>query len=541
MKTGGAILAAVVVVALLAAVAGYMLTPRDRVYSLVIVDHPSVGTFTKVVGVEVLAEERVYEDLSDYTLLGRPREKRVYFRAPSALRAVETRVYARGVPRDLLRTDFEKASLPKPAVEVGYAEFRPHQRFLPVVLKTDAAIPDAYQVPDLGEVEDQGPCGSCSAFATAHSAERAVGHPDISEQWLLDCNPWGYSCDGGWWYHDMLLKEHGGVVHETDAPYVAYVQECVEYPQYDWVEGYTEIPYDLDAIKLAIMNYGPVATAICVNEFFSAWSDPDAVFEQEYGCGVYEPANHAVVLAGWDDSMGRDGAFLLKNSWGEHWNQGGYIWISYGIWLHNTIAVNDEPMPPPPDPTTATVTIDSGSMGVGNALDTEIRVEDLFGASAWQVVLYYDESIVEPTAVEWGTFFNEPDVIELGPVIEKGYIAIARVDLNMDEYEGDGLLATITWEALGEGITTLDFADEGDEPPQSYFLDRHHEHPPAVFVDGSITVGDEVTPTPTDTPTPVPTGTPEHSWRVVIPGFDSMQDAEAWLEPFEGAYVEKEE
>ena len=76
-----------------------------------------------------------------------------------------------------------------------------------------------------------------------------------------------------------------------------------------------------DAIKQAILDHGPVAAAVCVNNEF-----------QSYDSGLFNPRrpcnsiNHAIVLTGWDDSLG---AWRLRNSWGPNWGEDGYMRIKY--------------------------------------------------------------------------------------------------------------------------------------------------------------------------------------------------------------------
>ncbi|GAA5495458.1 hypothetical protein Rhal01_01633 [Rubritalea halochordaticola] len=38
---------------------------------------------------------------------------------------------------------------------------------------------------------------------------------------------------------------------------------------------------------------------------------------------------HAMCVVGYDDSIGKNGAFLLMNSWGTSWGNGGFCWVEY--------------------------------------------------------------------------------------------------------------------------------------------------------------------------------------------------------------------
>jgi hypothetical protein len=46
-------------------------------------------------------------------------------------------------------------------------------------------------------------------------------------------------------------------------------------------------------------------------------------------------AGHALVAVGYDDHRGKQGALLVRNSWGPSWGQGGYGWLPYEYVLYN--------------------------------------------------------------------------------------------------------------------------------------------------------------------------------------------------------------
>jgi C1A family cysteine protease len=80
------------------------------------------------------------------------------------------------------------------------------------------------------------------------------------------------------------------------------------------------------AIKQAIYDHGPVSAAVCAGLSFSDYTG-GYVFETHECSSV----DHAIVLVGWDDNQGANGIWLLRNSWGTSWGEGGYMRIGYGV------------------------------------------------------------------------------------------------------------------------------------------------------------------------------------------------------------------
>ena len=215
-------------------------------------------------------------------------------------------------------------------------------------------LPEAFDWRDYDgctPIRDQGGCGSCWAFSTVGALECNIrivhgASVDLAEQWLVSCNQeteppvvledgeWG--CNGGWFAHDY----HSGVktdacggsgaVIESDFPYMQDDLPCdCPYPHHYFIDDWAYVGPEFDlpevnAIKQAIVTYGPVSAAVYVDLAFHQYTD--GVFNLSQN----ETVNHGIVLVGWDDKLGASGAWILRNSWGDGWGMDGYMYIEYG-------------------------------------------------------------------------------------------------------------------------------------------------------------------------------------------------------------------
>ncbi len=216
----------------------------------------------------------------------------------------------------------------------GYErELEQHLKIYPID-KDD--LPSNFSWRDLGgitPVKNQGSCGSCWAFAATGELEAFIKiytgiETDLSEQQSVSCNPYGAGCGGGWAPASYYVFENNGAVLENCAPYVSLdppMAPCTqsEFLTYGTITGYNHISNDINQIKAAL-QYGPVCTAIDAGPAFEA-----------YGSGCYDVpgygTNHLVLIVGYDDrSCDENGAWLIKNSWGPGFGDGGYITVQYG-------------------------------------------------------------------------------------------------------------------------------------------------------------------------------------------------------------------
>ncbi len=161
--------------------------------------------------------------------------------------------------------------------------------------------------------------------------------------------------ESGAWGHDAIvtLSRQGGIALEKNYPYDKveptskplysdesrfdsgsglYADTMVYFPH----EGYNDGLDILKEVKSWIINHGSATIDYYHNSSFFNEKTKAYYFPPV----IEENSNHDVQIIGWDDNYSRknfniesrpkkDGAWLVKNSWGTDWGDKGFFWLSY--------------------------------------------------------------------------------------------------------------------------------------------------------------------------------------------------------------------
>lgn len=205
-------------------------------------------------------------------------------------------------------------------------------------------------------IKNQGTLDTCWTFGSLGALEsfllhKGYGSYDFSEEhlkWWATLNDEGY----GWNRRSYAgaydstsigyFTSWCGPKLESEIPYsyIKYGTKPSNMNEAKTAFNISDIMYlknDKETVKNAIIQYGAVYTGYYHSNSSSYYDSTKGTYCYS---GSRTPTNHAIVIVGWDDNYSKDnfkqssninnnGAWLIKNSWGNNNNEGGYLWISY--------------------------------------------------------------------------------------------------------------------------------------------------------------------------------------------------------------------
>lgn len=276
---------------------------------------------------------------------------------------------------DFADADSENGYLPLQGAAASFENSDYEQPLYGSASETDI-VPESYDLREQGiitSVKDQGSDGMCWAFATLGAAESHllkyyetdldnINDMDLSEEqvgyFLYTPDPQPLSptygdaiiqakkgASGGNALHASFFLSTVGIQEEAYLPY----QGCSGFAEYQRKQAAyrmtgsetmlsVQTKSERETIKKRMMQNGGIYVAF--HSSGANYYDNGTTYAYYQSDSSYYNANHAVLLIGWDDNYAKEnfdpkeqpennGAWLVKNSWGDGKLDDGYFWISY--------------------------------------------------------------------------------------------------------------------------------------------------------------------------------------------------------------------
>ena len=180
-------------------------------------------------------------------------------------------------------------------------------------------------------VKNQGQCGSCWTFSATGAMEGAWALKtgklvSLSEQQLVDCVTQDQGCNGGQMDDAFEYVMETPICSDSEEPYEARDDTCQKCSSTILFSGCRDIPPNNQlALKEAVALYGPVSVSIEADQSYFQLYTGGIITDKRCGTNL----DHGVLVVGYgEDPTTHQMYWLVKNSWGADWGDGGYVRIA---------------------------------------------------------------------------------------------------------------------------------------------------------------------------------------------------------------------
>lgn len=234
-----------------------------------------------------------------------------------------------------------------------------------------SSLPSKVDLRDTGffpNIGNQGRYGTCVAWAVGYNLKTFMENRDLNQtnsssssssqfspKFLFVSIPdseKGANCRGTNFYSALNVLQTTGITTLETVPYddlgdcsyqaqSSWNQEAdnykiTSYRRLDTYDPSGNVTIDNEEIKANISNNNPVVIGARLGDRFMQWRGDGVLGDDNY---LYsgQHAFHAMIVGGYDDSKGANGAFLVINSWGEYWGNSGTIWVDYNYFKNQFV------------------------------------------------------------------------------------------------------------------------------------------------------------------------------------------------------------
>lgn len=248
-------------------------------------------------------------------------------------------------------------------------------------------LPSSYSVVSkLPPIGDQGQYGTCVAWAAAYNLKTTLNA--IDKNWSaadlastnnqgsakdlflsIPSSQKGNNCNGTNFEPAFQQLVSRGVASLSKVPYTN-MGGCSQSPDasatqqaaQNKLENFRKINIEVQEIKTYVSQNRPIVFGAKLSDNFMTWRSSQVLSSHSTFNRVGQHAYHAMMIVGYDDSKGPNGAFRVVNSWGTSWGDNGFIWIDYRFFVNpqfcfiafvatNKKSDNFDPIDPPVNPT----------------------------------------------------------------------------------------------------------------------------------------------------------------------------------------------